>query len=213
MGTMINRRREMGGKNLPYDAEIEYLESTGTQWIDTGITTKNQMAGIDIELRAPTYQSDTWFCGFNQYTGDDRGGFQIGYYNNSNAVGLYNSTSSSPYRKKVQLISPYSTSWNRYIINALSKGIEINGNMEVTEQVEDFGSDGGVILLFRRGGNLSSSTITSQIKYAKIYINNNNLVRDYIPVRVGNIGYMYDKVSGQLFGNAGTGDFILGPDK
>ena len=25
------------GKRLPYDAEVEYLESTGTQWIDTGI--------------------------------------------------------------------------------------------------------------------------------------------------------------------------------
>ena len=24
-------------KQLPYDAEVEYLESTGTQWIDTGI--------------------------------------------------------------------------------------------------------------------------------------------------------------------------------
>lgn len=27
------------------------------------------------------------------------------------------------------------------------------------------------------------------------------------------IGYMYDKVSGQLFGNQGTGNFILGADK
>ena len=24
------------GKRLPYDAEVEYLESTGTQYIDTG---------------------------------------------------------------------------------------------------------------------------------------------------------------------------------
>ena len=38
------------------------------------------------------------------------------------------------------------------------------------------------------------------------------LVRDYIPVRVGQVGYMYDKVSGQLFGNSGTGNFILGND-
>jgi hypothetical protein len=37
-------------------------------------------------------------------------------------------------------------------------------------------------------------------------------VFDAIPVRVGNVGYMYDKISGQLFGNAGTGDFILGND-
>ena len=41
---------------------------------------------------------------------------------------------------------------------------------------------------------------------------NDILVRDLIPVRVGNVGYMYDKVSGQLFGNSGTGNFILGPD-
>jgi hypothetical protein len=36
---------------------------------------------------------------------------------------------------------------------------------------------------------------------------------DLIPVRIGNVGYMYDKVSGQLFENQGTGNFILGPDK
>ena len=35
---------------------------------------------------------------------------------------------------------------------------------------------------------------------------------DIIPVRIGNVGYMYDRVSGQLFGNAGTGSFVLGPD-
>ena len=34
-----------------------------------------------------------------------------------------------------------------------------------------------------------------------------------IPVRVGQVGYMYDRVSGQLFGNQGTGNFILGEDK
>jgi hypothetical protein len=42
---------------------------------------------------------------------------------------------------------------------------------------------------------------------------NNYLLYDFIPVRIGTTGYMYDKVSGQLFGNAGTGSFILGPDK
>jgi hypothetical protein len=27
------------------------------------------------------------------------------------------------------------------------------------------------------------------------------------------MGYMYDKISGKLFENKGTGNFILGPDK
>ena len=35
---------------------------------------------------------------------------------------------------------------------------------------------------------------------------------DLIPVRVGNVGYMFDRVSGTLFGNDGTGDFIVGAD-
>ena len=39
-----------------------------------------------------------------------------------------------------------------------------------------------------------------------------SLVRDYIPVRKGTVGYLYDRVTRKLFGNAGTGDFVLGPD-
>ena len=42
---------------------------------------------------------------------------------------------------------------------------------------------------------------------------NDVLLIDLIPVVKDNVGYMYDKVSGQLFGISGTGDFILGPDK
>jgi hypothetical protein len=45
----------------------------------------------------------------------------------------------------------------------------------------------------------------------KIY-SSNTLIMDLIPVRIGQIGYMYDKVSGKLFGNSGTGQFILGND-
>ena len=37
MGVIVNRRRVYGGKKLPYDAEIEYLESSGNQYIDTGV--------------------------------------------------------------------------------------------------------------------------------------------------------------------------------
>ena len=30
------RTAAWSGKQLPYDAEVEYLESSGTQWINTG---------------------------------------------------------------------------------------------------------------------------------------------------------------------------------
>lgn len=60
-------------------------------------------------------------------------------------------------------------------------------------------------------GTPDSRSFKGAIYFVKLY-HDGILVRDFIPVRVGNVGYMYDEVSGQLFGNAGTGEFILGPD-
>ena len=48
--------------------------------------------------------------------------------------------------------------------------------------------------------------------YSAQITDNTILARDLIPVRVGQVGYMYDRVSKKLFGNAGTGAFVLGPD-
>lgn len=39
-----------------------------------------------------------------------------------------------------------------------------------------------------------------------------NYILNCIPVRVGTTGYLYDKVSNQIFGNLKSGTFILGPD-
>ena len=67
-----------------------------------------------------------------------------------------------------------------------------------------------MIYAFRN--NVQTEGASCNIYSIKIW-DNNILVRDLIPVRKGNIGYMYDRVSGQLFGNQGTGDFVIGPDK
>lgn len=58
---------------------------------------------------------------------------------------------------------------------------------------------------------LANTAPGARIKQSKIYISN-VLVRDFIPVRVGSVGYLYDRVSKRLFGNKGTGNFVLGQD-
>jgi len=58
----------------------------------------------------------------------------------------------------------------------------------------------------------NESNCIGKLYGSKVYINS-VLVRDLIPVRVGQVGYMYDKVTGRLFGNSGTGSFILGKDR
>ena len=44
------RTAAWSGKSLPYDAEVEYLESTGTQWIDTGYT-KSQCPYFSLDVQ------------------------------------------------------------------------------------------------------------------------------------------------------------------
>jgi hypothetical protein len=69
-----------------------------------------------------------------------------------------------------------------------------------------------VLFAFNVIGTINSSAGKCRIGQWTAY-SNGVKVADFIPVRIGQTGYMYDKVSGQLFGNAGTGAFILGPDK
>ena len=58
-----------------------------------------------------------------------------------------------------------------------------------------------------------SITYFSSCKFHYLKFRGRDGLLDCIPVRVGDIGYLYDRVSGELFGNSGTGAFIVGPDK
>jgi len=69
-----------------------------------------------------------------------------------------------------------------------------------------------VIYAWRRANTGAIGYSHSDKVYSYKLYDNDILVRDFIPVRIGNIGYMFDKVTGKMFGNSGTGNFILGPD-
>lgn len=49
-------------------------------------------------------------------------------------------------------------------------------------------------------------------KFSRFKVETENDSIDLIPVRIGDVGYMYDQISGNMLGNAGRGSFVLGPD-
>lgn len=51
----------------------------------------------------------------------------------------------------------------------------------------------------------------NRLYWCKVY-EDGVLTRDFIPVRYRGVGYMYDNVSGRLFGNQGSGEFVIGAD-
>lgn len=203
---LINLRNAlMAGKRLPYDAEVEYLESTGTQYINTGILPANNMS-FDCAMM------------FTELTSGDHA--------------VLDSRSSGGTR--FQMAHTYANKWTVAIGGSYdANGLAVSTN--TFYQLHGEASNGQTLTLFANGSQVATLTATGGIStipiYAlarnlganvdayskariyslKIYVNG-ALVQDLIPVRKGTVGYLYDRVSGKLFGNAGTGDFQYGQD-
>lgn len=191
--------------SLPYDAEIEYLESTGTQWIDTGYkhdtaSTRYKMSIMLTNIAANQYNS---LFGA-RITHDGREAYYLGVQNNKTSYSCIGGT-------KVNSLSSLSVNIKYDIESIPSSGWIINNTLYNLISSSNEKSIYNCYLYSLNQSNTNIENVYMKVYCFQIY-EGNNLVLDLIPVRVGQVGYMYDKVSGQLFGNQGTGDFILGPD-
>ena len=204
---LINLRNAlMAGKRLPYDAEVEYLESTGTQYIDTGFKANTTTTRLEasIEFTNPTSTQGV-FGSRNRDTGNAESCNAFILASNIFRPDWAAGGGSSSYNITISPNTIYEISITRSRLTI--NGVEyIYGNSVSYDQIYNF-----LLFNFSNAGSVFSSGLKGRLRYAKIY-SNGVLVRDFIPVRKGTVGYLYDRVSGKLFGNAGTGDFVLGPD-
>ena len=203
---MIERRRICCNNPL-YDSEIEYLESSGTQWIDLGII--------------PDQNTKVQFKFKNLIA---TGGSILGYNNNSDIQDwrFFN------YGQKAYFDVPggsgtgnringgtinINTVYELEVGNFYVKNLETNTNLCSATAISSYTGNDTIKLNKKSSSTSVTNDISSNVwYYIKIY-SNNDLIMDLIPVRKKQIGYLYDKISEQLFKNLGTGDFILGPDK
>ena len=185
---------------LPYDAEVEYLESSGTQYIDTGFV-PDDSSGVYIRAYCKTSGGNHIVVGTRQ--------------------------SSSDTRWWINFSSGLEISWNTWIAYSISytnTWVEVENNFlnsrlgkidGVTKRTSypTLASITYPVYIFTANlyGNPRTYPYTGRVSSVKIS-RGNNIVMDLIPVRKNGMGYMYDKVSGELFGNSGTGTFTYGND-
>lgn len=191
---------------LPYDAEIMYLESTGTQLVNTGIYGRdNLLCNIRFALTSTSINDNRYIF--------------VGYEGRS-LLGIFAQGSSQLFR-----FGAVSS-----IVGGASLGLDLDiheAYIDTTSTARRVVFDGIVVYsgtgsyqsqysnpigLFGRIGydNGSSARIYS---FSVTDATTGQKIQDLIPVRKNGMGYMYDRVSGQLLGNSGTDDFVLGPDK
>lgn len=196
---------------LPYDAEVEYLESTGTQWIDTGFAPSG---GYRYEISV------------SHTTNDARCGCQ----SNTSSRTYLELRSATRFRWVIgqggltDVTVPSGAAVSAYVdCTALKCGI---GNTELNIQGRTLATN--TFLLFGSRGSISAGGYAMRIHGAKVY-DSGVLVRDFIPVRVGSganaVGCLYDRLgtgglnpdgtarNDGLYFRQGTGAFVVGPDK
>ena len=192
-----------------YDAEIEYLENSGTTYIDTGII-PNSDTGIYVKTSSgysSLYQTeDVFIVGLRNNGSDTRWivghnerGFYYGY-------GVYDSTSYVATNADSECKLNYLNN-KKWIVNDVEKTtLPSTLSFVPAYNIRLFGSAG-----------YSAQTAYYRSCKAKIYFvkisQGSNVIMDLIPVRKNGVGYMYDKISGTLYGKSGDGELILGPDK
>lgn len=208
------RRRvlaSVGGASLPYDAEVEYLEFNGMQYVDSGILDSLEGHIYRVDFSITSFNSISMiFAGINRdsaYTEACRVLTNGTLQSRSIPFGFFSS--------EINLDKKYSLILNN---GAFLDGEKI-GSWNQDSSTSSIESSRPII-----GSGLDTNGVTPfRPAYMKLYgfelKDRNGLpLRDYSMIRFTNEngvseGAMYDRVSGQLFRNAGQGSFVIGPDK
>ena len=215
-----SRTAAWSGKALPYDAELEWLgEGPIVSYIQTDIpTTKNTSCAVSLEVVNATKMDGGGVCcaiyglgqswDFNSY-----GLFYLTQAGQSQRGKLNFHGHNSVLSDLIQTDDPV-----RFDVSVSANGSNIVniscGSFSSSANIKNITDSGRFILLW----NLANNSLAKTRLVKVVFSVDNTILGSFIPVRFTNEdgvseGAMYDKVSGQLFRNAGTGAFVIGPDK
>lgn len=180
---------------LPYDAEIEYLEKgSGTNsLIDLGTN-----ANAIFEITAQTTRTASSSMTLVNRHSASVGGAWFGVISS----GKWGLTTNAGGYSNVSALNKTDISVD-FTVNPVVG--TINGNTFSRAR----GNNNSHWFLF--GSSSNGYPFIGRLYSLKAYIGG-KLTFDLIPCRIGDVGYLYNKVSKSLLGNVNSNPFILGPD-
>lgn len=182
---------------------LEYLESDGNQYIDTGV---QAISTIGAELTVSCDNTTDMGGYFGAWNGNGIMFGQVPVGWDDYTYPTYAIVSSGLWNN---VAIACDTNWHTFVYEPINKSSSIDG---ISVNVPDNNGFNANIYLFR-GNNYQDIPSNLRISSNKIY-NNGTLVRNYIPVRYNETGElgMFDLVNAVFYKNAGTGKFIAGPE-
>ena len=180
--------------------ELDYIASTGTQYIDTGIkASKNLKVEADINI--------TTASGWVMILGDYTSGSYFSWWRKDTTMYAYYGSNNKTLAEQ--------TGKRKYVANNTNNVWSIDSsNITVSPNSSDFSKNGGNLYLFsvNNGGNYNKASM--KLYSCKIY-NNGTLVRDFIPAkRISDSKCgLWDKVNFKFYTDENGGNFTTGAEK
>ena len=172
---------------------VDYIESSGNQWINTGVYATNNTI-VEALLYTTETGNKNWFGG-------------SGYSSTSNYAFNAMSTTSVEYtfgKSSWRKVAAENVVSNQFKVS-FGKQIKINDKIIVESAGTTAFKDSATICIFVRNGN--TGYIKGRVYYLKIF-EGENLIRDFIPVIDSNgIACLYDKIEKEFYYNQGKGNF------
>ena len=180
---------------------LEYIESTGTQYINTGIVGKS---GVSVQAKFMLNTSDNGSLFGNRMSGSTRFWPAMWYSNKWNATVAVDSYSRST------AISANTMYVTYFVSNSSGWTFDVNGT-RVVSGTDTVNNTNNMWMFGTNNGSLQYP-FKGKAYYAMVW-ENDVLVRNFIPAKnSSNVVGMYDTVSGTFFTNSGSGNFTAGPE-
>ena len=175
---------------------LEYIESTGTQYIDTGVIGSSNVRTV-VDFKVDSLGSGTTFVFGSQGTDSVR------YTLGMTSAGVFRSDYGT------QLSSGPSVSLEARYLADKNGNVCAIGTDTIINTASTFTGTTNIYLFGRSYSSISYSKIN--LYSCQIYIND-VLTRDFIPCKNadGVVG-LWDDVNSLFYANAGTGTFTAGP--
>lgn len=190
------------GEGRPF-TRVEYLETAdGLPCIDTGIVPN---ANTKVELGFKCTAAAAWMGVVGNYIDETHNCVRLAQANNPNRY------IANPNTNAGNATTVYKAVTYGWQTASISQTKCIVDNAEATPTLTQGTANTTNIALFKNRVTTSVVGTREQISWCKIW-DGADLIRDFVPVRVGSVGYMLERVSGTLYGNAGAGAFVIGAD-
>ena len=198
-GTFNYKKKDSQNMQL---TKVNYIESTGTQYIDTGVLPSNNLK-INIKACYTNSNSSYMLGSDNAYNA----GVNICWDSNNKTQG-YRGIFGTPIMgtgviPQINVPVTITLQNNKIYVDGQQKG---SGS---PQDVSKYSKSSIYVFCTHRGGKAQYNT--SMRLYELQMYDGDTLVRDFVPVIDGsNIACLYDKVEKKCYYNAGTGTFSYG---